>query len=164
MKRAPGLFFFVFAVIACLPAPISGVQSEYTMVVVSGQNSLVKAQTWIDFLRKNELTVDHYVLSELDQVKDSPYITIMGGLDEAGIKEVLAEVIGEAETAALAEKGAKRMFLKEDVWKPGQKVLVFAGCDAAAAAAARTESKESWMKYLTEWFDLEDAPGGLRPY
>jgi len=163
MKRFTGLIFFVLA-IACLPARNSGAQNEYTMILVSGQGSLVKAQTWIDFLRKNELTVEHYVLSELDQVKDRPYITIMGGLDEAGFKEVLTEVIGAAETASLAEEGAKKMFLKEDVWKPGQKVLVFAGCDADAAAAARTESKDTWMEYLTEWFDLEDAPGGLRPY
>jgi len=163
MKRIAGLIFSVF-IIACLLLPTSGAQSEYTMILVAGQGSLVKAQTWIDFLKKNELTVDHYVLSELDQVKNYPYITIMGGLDETGIEEMFTEVIGAAETASLAEKGAKKMFLKEDVWKPGQKVLVFAGNDVAAAAAVRTESRDAWMEYLTEWFDLEEVPGGLRAY
>ncbi len=163
MKRIAGLIFSVF-VLSCLLLPTSGAQDEYTMVLVAGQGSLVKAQTWIDFLKQNELTVEHYVLSELDQVKNYPYITIMGGLDETGIKDVLTEVIGAAETDSLTEKGAKKMFLKEDVWKPGQKVLVFAGNDIAAAAAVRTESRDTWMEYLTKWFDLEDVPGGLRPY
>lgn len=163
MKRIAGLIFSVF-IIACLLMPSSSAQDEYTMILVAGQSSLVKAQTWIDFLKKNELTVEHYVLSELDQVKKYPYITIMGGLDESGIKELLTEVIGAGETASLGEKGAKKMFLKEDVWEPGQKVLVFAGNDIAAAAAARTESRDTWMEYLTEWFDLEEVPGGLRAY
>ena len=163
MKHAACLVFSVF-IIACLTSSSSAAQDEYTMILVAGQGSLVKAQTWIDFLNKNELTVEHYVLSELDQVKKYPYITIMGGLDEPGVKELLTEVIGAVETASLAENGAKRMFLKENVWTPGQKVLIFAGSDADAAAAVRTESRDIWMEYLTEWFDLEEIPGGLRPY
>jgi len=163
MKRIAGLIFIVL-IVACLMLPSSGAQDEYTMILVSSQGSLAKAQTWIDFLKKNELTVEHYVLSELDQVKKYPYITIMGGLDEPGIKELLTEVIGAHETASLGEKGAQQMFLKEDVWEPGQKVLVFAGNDVAAAASARTESRDAWMEYLTEWFDLEEVPGGLRAY
>ncbi len=163
MKRIAVLIFSVL-IIACLLLPSSGAQDEYTMILVASQGSLVKAQTWIDFLEKNELTVEHYVLSELDQVKKYPFITIMGGLDESGIKELLTEVIGADETASLGESGAPKMFLKEDVWEPGQNVLIFAGKDVAAAAAARTESRDIWMEYLTEWFDLEEVPGGLRAY
>ncbi len=163
MKRIAGLIFSIL-MIACLLVPSSGAQDEYTMILVAGQGSLVKAQTWIDFLKKNELTVEHYVLSELDQVKKYPYITIMGGLDESGIKELLTEVIGADETASLGETGTGQMFLKEDVWAPGQRVLIFAGNDVDAAAEARTGSRDAWMEYLTEWFDLEEVPGGLRAY
>jgi hypothetical protein len=163
MKHIAGLIFTVF-ITACLMSSPSAAQDEYTMILVAGQGSLVKAQTWIDFLKKNELTVEHYVLSELDQVKKYPHITIVGGLNEPGIKELLTEVIGAAETASLAEKGAQKMFLKEDIWAPGQKILIFAGNDADAAAEARAESRDTWMEYLTEWFDLDDIPGGLRPY
>lgn len=163
MKRIAGLIISVL-ILACLLLPSSGAQDEYTMILVASQGSLVKAQTWIDFLKKNELTVEHYVLSELDLVKKYPYITIMGGLNESGIKELLTEVIGADETASLAGKGAKQMFLKEDVWASGQKVLIFAGNDVESAAAARTESRDTWIEHLTEWFDLEEVPGGLRAY
>ncbi len=157
----------IFPVLVAVFLPLStlGVQVEDdAMILVAGQASLIRAQTWIDFLTKNEVTVQHYVLSELSEVKNKPYITIMGGLEETGIKDILNEVIGAAETASLASEGAKKMFLKEDVWKPGQKVLVFAGNDAEEAAAIRTESRETWMEYLEEWFDMEEIPGGLRAY
>ncbi len=149
---------------AFLLAAASGAHAQDPMTLVSGQASLVKTQTWIDFLKKNEIAVDHYVLSELPKVKDKNYITIVGGMDEPGIKDVVAEVCGAGEAAALSAKGARKMFLKENVWKQGQKVLIFAGADADAAAAARTESREQWMKYLKAWFDIGDIPGGLRAY
>jgi hypothetical protein len=145
-----------------LSASTAGAQDSMTLV--AGQGSLVKTQTWIDFLKKNEITIDHYVLSEFAKVKDKKFITIIGGLDEPGVKDIIAEVCGGAEAASLAVKGAKKMYLKENFWKPGQKVLIFAGADADGAAAARTESRETWMKYLKDWFDLGDSPGGLRAY
>jgi hypothetical protein len=163
MKHAPKWIFFI-SIITFLPLCNSGAQDEDTMVLVAGQASLVKAQTWIDFLKKNGITVDHYVLSELGKVKNNKYITIMGGLDEAGFREVITEIVGADEAAALVGKGAKKMLLKENLWIPGQKILVFAGADAEAAAAIRAESRAAWMKYLEEWFDLEEMPGGLRPY
>jgi len=142
----------------------SGAYAEDSMILLAGQASLVKTQTWIDFLKKNEITVDHYVLSEFAKVKDKKFITIIGGLDEPGMKDIITEVCGAADAASLAVKGAKKMYLKENVWKANQEVLVFTGADTDAAAAARTESRETWMKYLKDWFDLGDSPGGLRAY
>ena len=151
-------------IMICLLLPAAGAQSEDAVVLVAAQGSRVKAQPWIDFLMKNQLSVDHYVLSELDQVKEKPYIAITGGLDEPGVKELLTEVIGAEEVAALASEGAKKMYLREDVWESGQKVLVFAGSNTETAAEARADSRDTWMEYLTEWFDLEEVPGGLRAY
>jgi len=155
---------FPALIAASLLVTASVAQAQDAMTLVAGQASLVKTQTWIDFLKKNEIAVDHYVLSEFAKVKDKKFITIIGGMDESGIKDILTEVCGAAEAASLTAKGAKKMVLKENLWKPGQKVLVFAGADADAAAAARTESRDAWMKYLKDWFDLGDSPGGLRAY
>jgi hypothetical protein len=157
-------WIFPAIIAASLLLAASGARAQDAMSLVAGQASLVKTQTWIDFLKKNEIAVDHYVLSEFAKVKDKKFITIVGGLDEPGMKDIITEVCGAAEAASLAVKGAKKMYLKENIWKPGQKVLIFAGADADAAAAARTESRETWMKYLKDWFDLGDSPGGLRAY
>jgi hypothetical protein len=152
----------IIAVFLFAAAP--GAYAQEPMTLVAGQASLVKTQTWIDFLKKNEISVDHYVLSELAKVKDKNFITIIGGMDEPGVKDIITEVCGAGEAAALSAKGAKKMYLKENVWKQGQKVLVFAGADVDAAAAIRVESRDKWMKYLKEWFDIGDIPGGLRAY
>lgn len=140
------------------------VLAQDTMILVASQASLVKAQPWVDFLKKNEISVEHAVPSEFKSVKNKKYITIVGGMDEAGIKEVIAEAVGSAEAPGLAKPGAKKMFMKENTWVAGQRVLVFAGDNAESAAAARTESREIWMKYLKDWFDLGEGPGGLKAY
>jgi hypothetical protein len=157
-------YFFPALLAPFLLLTSSGACAQDSMTLLAGQASLVKTQTWIDFLKKNEIAVDHYVPSELAKVKDKKFITIIGGLDEPGVKDILMEVCGAADVASLAARGSKKMYLKENVWKPNQKVLVFAGADADAAASVRTESRETWMKYLKDWFDLGDSPGGLRAY
>jgi hypothetical protein len=149
---------------AVLLLSAAAAQSEDTLILIAGQASRVKAQPWIDFLMKNGLAVEHYVLSELDKVKNQPYITIMGGLDEAGFRDLLSQAAGSELAASLEGKGAKKMLVKDDVWASGQKVLIFAGQDVDAAAAIRVETRDAWMECLTEWFDLEEIPGGLRAY
>jgi hypothetical protein len=163
MTRAPRWIAAAFIFVLVLPVATEA-QTGDTLYLVAAKESRIKAQPWIDFLKTYDLPVEHFVLSELDLVKNQDYIAIAGGLDEAGVRDLLVEVIGDSEVASLQAEGAKKMFLKENVWKPGQKVLVFAGNDAEAAAAARSEAKETWMEYLEEWFDLEEVPGGLRAY
>jgi hypothetical protein len=155
---------FPALIAASLIAAVPLAYTQEPMTLIAGQASLVKTQMWIDFLKKNEITVDHYVPSELAKVKENKFIAIIGGLDEPGVKDIIVEVCGAEEAATLSAKGVKKMYLKENVWKPGQKVLVFAGADADAAATIRTESRDKWMKYLKEWFDIGDIPGGLRAY
>ena len=154
--------FFILALFL-LSSP-AWVLAQDTMIVVAAQPSLVKAQPWIDFLKKNEITVEHAVPSELKSVQNKKYITIEGSMDQPGIKEIITEVVGASEASALAKPGAKKMFMKENTWVAGQRILVFAGDTAESAAAARTESRETWMKYLKEWFDLGEGPGGLKAY
>ncbi|MBN2320185.1 MAG: hypothetical protein JXR49_13965 [Acidobacteria bacterium] len=163
MKHAAGWVLAAFFFSLLLPVA-SKAQTEDTLFLVAAKESRVKAQAWIDFLQRYDLPVEHYVLSELDLVKNHDFIAIVGGLDETGFRDLLKGVLGEAEIASLEAEGAKKMFVKDDVWKPGQKVLVFAGSDPAEAAEARSDSRETWMEYLTEWFDLEEIPGGLKAY
>lgn len=163
MKHASRWIAAAFILSLLLPAA-SRAQTEETLYLVAAKDSRIKAQQWIDFLNQYDLQVEHYVLSEIDMVKERDFIVITGGLDEAGFRDILESVIGEAEIASLEAEEPGEMYLKEDVWKPVQKVLVFAGRDADAAAAVRRELKETWMEYLTEWFDLEEIPGGLKAY
>ena len=164
MKHFPGWIHAAFIFCFLMLPVASEAQDEDTLFLVAAKESRVKAQVWIDFLQRYELPVEHYVLSELDLVKNHDFIVLTGGLNETGFKELLEGVIGEAEVASLEAEGAKKMLLKENVWKPSQKVLIFTGGNAEDAAAARSDTREKWMDLLQEWFDLEEIPGGLRAY
>jgi len=155
------LSFLLAVVVLSFPA---WALAQDAMIFVANQASLVKAQPWIDFLKKNEITVEHAVPSELKSVQNKKYITIEGGMDDPAVKEIITSVVGASEASALAKAGAKKMFMKENTWVAGQRILVFAGDNAESAAAARTESRETWMKYLKDWFDLGSGPGGLKAY
>ena len=142
----------------------SKAQTEDTLVLVAAKESRVMAQPWIDFLQRYDLPVEHYVLSEIDLAKNHDFIAVAGGLDETGVRDLLNNILGEVEVSSLETAESGKMILKENVWKPGQRVLIFAGKDTAMAATARSESRDTWMELLQEWFDLEEVPGGLRAY
>jgi hypothetical protein len=163
MKHNPHWIIGAFLFILLLPAA-SRAQTEETLFFVAAKDSRVKAQAWIDFMKQYDLDIEHYVVSELDMVKNHDFIAIAGGLEEDGIRDLFETVLGDAEVAALEKADEGKMILKEDVWKPGQMVLVFAGKTAAAAAAVRTKTRETWMEYFQEWFDLDEVPGGLKAY
>lgn len=163
MKRVSGWILAAFLFSMILPAA-SMAQTGEPLYLLAAKESRVKAQKWIDFLKQYDQPVEHYFLSEADEVKKQDYIAITGGLNEPGFRDLLLDVVG-ADGVASIENGDKgTMLLKKDVWKQGQMVLVFAGKTAEAAAEARNASKEEWMEYLDEWFDLEEIPGGLRAY
>ena len=101
---------------------------------------------------------------DFDSVKGNKYITLMGGVDDATFKKLVEKAVGDKETASLANKGTKKMYMKEGVWAPDQKVLIFTGSDSEAAADARMESRDTWMPLLQEWFSLEEGPDSLKAY
>ena len=163
MKQMPKWILAAFIFTILLPAA-SEAQTGEALFLIAAKDSRVKAQKWIDFLQLYDQPVEHYVLSELDLAKEHDFIAIVAGLEEPGARDLLAKVLSNEEIASLENADTGKMFLKENVWKPGQKVLVFAGKDTDAAAEARSESKDTWMEDLEEWFDLEEIPGGLRAY
>jgi hypothetical protein len=139
--------------------------AEDLMILVTSQDDLKKNQPWVDFLMKNEITVKHFLPGDFEAVKKSfYYVTIMGGMDQSGIKKLIGEAVGPTEGNTLANKGTKKMIIKENVWQPGQKVLIFTGDTSQSAIQARTENRETWMKYLKEWFSLGEGPSGLKAY
>jgi hypothetical protein len=160
--RVKALIWWVIVLLLILPAAL--VRAEDVMKLIVNQASLSKVQAWMDFLQKNEISVDLVAPADFSKVKSSYFIAIEGGMDDPAIQKLVTEVAGSAEADALSKPGAKKMFMKENVWQPGQKVLVFAGSNAEAASAARADSREAWMKYLKAWFDLGEGPGGLKAY
>jgi hypothetical protein len=160
----------VTVVIACLLAAVASlpagkaIAAEDTMKFVAAPASLTKAGAFIGFMKKNQITVETVAPADAAAFKKSNVVVIEGGMDDAATKALVTEVVGAAEAGPLAKDGAKKMFMKENMWQPGQKVLVFAGNNAESAAAARTENREAWFKYFKAWFELDESPEGLKGY
>lgn len=156
-------------VVGCLLAvmvflPVAWAQAEDAIKVVASQASQSKMQAFIDFLQKNQIDVEKVEPKDFANVKSSEFLAIEGGMDDPGMKALITEVVGATDAKSLSKAGAKQMFVKEGVFKPGQKILVFAGSNAEDAAAARVENREEWMPHLKKWFQLEDGPQSIGGY
>lgn len=137
--------------------------ADDAMTLVVNPANQSKSQQFIDYLIANEITVEFCAPADFDTVKANTYITIVGGVDDKSVSKLVAEAVGEEETAALGENGSGKMYFKEGVWAPDQKVMIFTGSDDDAAVKARKASRGTWVPYIEEWFELE-GPGALKSY
>jgi hypothetical protein len=138
--------------------------ADDSMIVVASAFNQNKSQRWIDFLAMSEVQVDFVAPDDFESIKTQKYITIIGGVDEEAIRKLVSEIVGADEAKALSQKGAKKMYLKEGYGSKDQKLLIFTGSDADAAALARTENRDNWMPLLQKWFGLSDSPATLKAY
>jgi hypothetical protein len=156
------MFLATCAILTLVLAPVAAQAQELT--VVATQSTLKASQRWVDFLASQRVPIKHVEPAAFKSHKNAEYIVLMGGMDEAGIKELVTEAVGAEEAGALGKKGAGKMFLRSNVWGSGQNILVFAGSDAGAAEKARKDTKDDWWEMIAEWFDLEIGGPALHGY
>lgn len=132
-----------------------------TLVVNPADQS--NSQQFVDYLTANEISVEFCAPADFDLVKDGTYLTIMGGVDDDAIRKLVVEAVGEEEAALLGDSKTGKMYYKEGVWAPDQKVMIFTGSDSDAAIEARKAARRTWVPYIEEWFELE-GPEALKSY
>jgi hypothetical protein len=155
----------IVALTVCLVLLSAGwAAADEGMTVVASPFNQNKSQRWIDFLAMSEVQVEFVAPENFDSIKTKKYITIIGGVDEEAIRKLVSEIVGADEAKAMSQKGAKKMYMKEGYGSKDQKMLIFTGSDADAAALARTENRDNWMPLLQKWFDLSDTPATLKAY
>jgi hypothetical protein len=80
------------------------------------------------------------------------------------VGEIVKQLLTEEEQNWVGNPGNSRMYLKENVWREGQMVLIFAGSDKEAAVKARTANRAKWIGYLNDWFNIDISTAGLAAY
>ena len=163
MKTISKYSFLCLIVLTCILPPALAAADEPMTVVANSQNQ-TKAQKWVDFLLMNEVDVEFVEPGDFNSIKTAKYVAIMGGVDDPAVKKLVSDILGPNEATAMAKPGAKKMYIKKGYGAQDQEMLIFTGSDTQAAVDARTESRDTWMPMLTEWFDLDDGPGGLKAY
>ena len=124
---------FVISVCCLVLLSAGWAAADDSLTVIASPFNQNKSQRWIDFLALNELQVEFVVPENFNSVKNQKYITIIGGVDEEVISKLLSEIVGADEVKALSQKGAKKMYVKENYDAKDQKILIFTGSDADAA-------------------------------
>ena len=130
------------------------------LIIVASKSSQQASQNWFDFLQAKEIPVKILTPQELGNDKEAEYIVIQGGINESeGVKDLLNEVLTDADVKWVSQKGHSRMYFKSDVWTGGQSVIIFTGPDQNAAEAARKANRDYWFDKFSDWFGLEGDEG-----
>ena len=91
-----------------------------------------------------------------DQEKEK-YIIVLAGAKGAGSVEGFVKQVLTKEELESGNQAGGKMFVKVNVFVPGQTIIVFTGSDEAAAAEARKNSRKTWWSHLVQWFELDTS-------
>lgn len=153
--KAKGLFvaFGMVALLGLLPAPVVAAKD---LIVVATPATFAKHADWSKFLASKNIPVKNVAPSNLAGFKDAPYVVLMGGMDEAGgIKPLAEKALSKSETDRMNMAGSSAMYVKSDVWKKGQEVIVFIGAGDKGVETARKSNRAEWMDIIFGWFGIE---------
>jgi hypothetical protein len=120
------------------------------LFIVANQKSLDLAKDFISTLNNESIPIS-VALDQYDKVKKAKYIFVLGGADE-----FTSQVLTKEDMDAASKAGGK-IFVRQDVFTPGQILVVFAGKDEESAANARKNNRKTWWTLLTKWFELDTS-------
>lgn len=111
------------------------------VVVVANSIDYGLAMDFLEYLRGEGISV--ILSSSRSDLEDHDFIIILGGPEAyEGVGGIVKEVLNEAEQGELRVGGASNMYIKADVWRAGQIVMVLAGSDRHRTQKAWRENKQ----------------------
>jgi hypothetical protein len=134
------------------------------LIIVGTESTMDASQDWLSFLKTQEVPCVIVNPAEFVEHRKEDFIVVIGSMDESeDIKSILKEVLTAEEVEWISQAGNGNMYIKNDVWRPGQKTIVIAGSHQVITEQARKATKEEWFKLLMDWFDIETTDR-LRAY
>ncbi len=126
------------------------------LFIVGNQASIDRARDFFTTL-SNESIPLAIITDQFDKVKKEKYIIVLGGAKGAGsVEDFVKQVLTKEEQESGNQAGGK-MFVKENVFVPGQTIVVFTGSDEGAAAEARKNGRKTWWQLFVQWFELDTS-------
>ena len=165
MKRIKGVLAVIVGIGLCLSFAIQATGQELRLTVVANQDGYRLAENWFEFLKNESVPFKQTLPAEFEGNKKEKLIVILGGPNEpGGLGDIVRQLLTKEEVEWVGKPGNSRMYLKENVWREGQKVLIFAGSDKETAMKARTGNRAKWIGYLNDWFNIDISTAGLAAY
>ncbi len=101
------------------------------------------SSNFISALRSEGIEITYTAPSNFSEYKTSGFIVILGGPDAPeDVGEIIREVLMNSKQNAVRENGAKKMYIKTNVWATGQKVIVLAGSGRDQTKESHQENRE----------------------
>jgi hypothetical protein len=126
------------------------------LFIAGSQASINGAKDFFTTL-SNESIPLAIITEQFDKVKKETCLIVLGGTKGAGTVEDFVKQILTREELESGNQVEGKMFVKENVFVPGQTIIVFTGSDETAAAGARKSSRKNWWPYLVKWFELDTS-------
>ena len=113
------------------------------ITILANSIDLDLAADFIAFLRNGGVEVESTSASNFEGYKNREFIIILGGPDAPeGVGGIVQNVLTGEEADTIREPGAKKMYVKPDVWAAGQKIVVLAGADRNLTAETHLENRD----------------------
>jgi hypothetical protein len=166
MKLVKWVVIVLVGITVCLALSHgSRAQEVRQLIVVANDQSYELASAWVNFLKNESVPFTRIMPSDFEKYKKEKNIVILGGPNEPdGVGAIVKQALTKEEQDYMSEEGRFRMYVKNDVWAPGQNVMVFAGSDSKAAAKARTVSRQKWIGIFNEWLGIDISEAGIVAY
>jgi len=108
------------------------------------------------FIQKNEIRLIRAMPENFKKYKNDKHIIILlGPNSREGMEYFFKEILSQEEKDFLSKPGSKKMYYKEDIWAPDQKVIIFGFSDSSQIKPVLKKNRRQWIEYLIDWFDLE---------
>ena len=141
--------------LAILPIFLNSALAADKLFLVANQKALDQAKDLITTLNNESISIA-IVMDQFEKAKKEKYIFVLGGAKGPGsVDDFIKQVLTPQELESSAQ-GAK-FFVKENVFSPGQTIIVFTGSDETAAAEVRKSNRKTWWGLLAKWFDLDTS-------
>jgi parallel beta-helix repeat protein len=119
-----------------------GAAPKPKIVLLANSIDLNLSSNFTVFLKGQGVDIIYVNASNFSEYKQERFIVILGGPDAyEGVGEIVREVLNESEQGWLREKGNRRMYVKTNVWRTGQVVMIIAGSDREETQKACEENK-----------------------
>jgi len=121
-----------------------------SVIILANSIDSDRAADLYSFLKNNSIDVHFSTADNFEPVKYNPKIIILGGQNAVeGVGGIVSTILLSDEKNSLLEAGAKKLFLKENVWANNQNVVVVAGNEKEDTQAAWMENKERILSEVT---------------
>jgi hypothetical protein len=152
--------FILLGMVAVLCLALAPIASAAELTIVATPATFAKNADWAKFLGSKNIPVKNVAPSDLAGFKDAQYVVLLGAMDEAGgIKSLCEKALIKAEFDQMNKPGSSAMFVKSDVWKKGQEVIILTGAADKGVETARKGNRGEWMDLIFGWFGVESEVG-----